>query len=145
MLAMTIALASAGGGKALGWHFPHPAPTLYIDGEQSERDQQTRFKELAGTIQDNDPALMKRNLDIVARAGAKGTGTFLDIANKEHHPALINLIKEQAIALCILDNFSTLSDSIDDENSAGGFKPVQALLVTLKEAACAAILVCSHA
>jgi hypothetical protein len=141
MVAMTLALGVAGGGEAIGWRFPNPQRVLWIDGEQSERDLQDRFRELAGAIDGLDTDKAESNLTILARTMQTGDGKFLDMADPAQVETLIAAIQAERVGFVVFDNISTLSDSIDDENSAAAFKPVQRLLARLKAINTSALVV----
>src|SRR5258708_29381498 len=55
-LALSIALATAGGGEVLGWRAPQPSRVRYIDGEMNERTVQERLRTLldSGAIEGLD-------------------------------------------------------------------------------------------
>ncbi len=141
MIALTMALGAAGGGKVLGWEFPKPTRVLFVDGEQSERDLQRRLALLSTGIDGFDAGAAAGNLILMPRA-AQSVGTkFLDIASADQAEMLAQDVERQKIGLIVFDNLSTLSDSVDDENSAAAFKPMQILLTRLKKLNVAVILV----
>jgi AAA domain len=141
MLAQTLALAVAGGGKVLGWTYPEPARVLYVDGEQSVRAIQSRFRLLSTSIAGGDAAKAAANLVVMARATQEKPVGFLDIADEDQHTTFLRYIRENAFGLVVFDNLSTLTDKIEDENSAGAMKPMQALLTHLKKINVAVIVV----
>lgn len=141
MLAQTIALAVAGGGSVLGWHCPNPQRVLYIDGEQSVRDIRDRWRMLPSAIEGHDSAAAARNLHLVARSAQAEAGGFLDITNEAHHAAISAFVTKGDFRLVVFDNFSTLSDSLEDENNAAAVRPMQSLLAHLKGLNVAVILV----
>jgi hypothetical protein len=133
MVAQTLALAVAGGGKVLGWECPEPTRVLYVDGEQSERAIKGRFKLLSTSLAGYDAGKAAVNLEIMARASQESPGGFLDIADEAQHVGTLDFVKKRGFGLVVLDNLSTLSDSIEDENSAAALKPMQTLLTHLKK------------
>jgi RecA-family ATPase len=141
MIAQTLALAVAGGGSVFGWTFPNPSRVLYVDGEQSPRALQSRFRLLSSAIQGHNADSAADNLTVMARAKQPNPGEFLDVSSVAQHRAFINYVKREGFALVVFDNLSTLSDSIEDENSAAAMKPMQALLTHLKRVNVAVILV----
>ena len=54
---------------------------------------------------------------------------------------MLEELRRDRVDLVIFDNFTTLSDSLGDENSAGAMKPALTLMLKLKQAGIAAILV----
>lgn len=141
MLAQTVALAVSGGGRVLGWECPKPQRVLYIDGEQSVRDIRDRWRMLPSAIERHDSAAAARNLHLVARSAQAEAGGFLDITNEAHHAAISALVTKGDFGLVVFDNFSTLSDSLEDENNAAAVRPMQSLLAHLKGLNVAVILV----
>lgn len=141
MIAQTIALAAAGGGEVFGWTFPNPGKVLYVDGEQSERGIQGRFKLLQTGVANIDAAKAAQNLTVMARTAQDEGAGFLDMASPEQAEMFAAAVGRQKTSLVVFDNLSTLSDRIEDENSAAAFKPMQTLLTRLKKLNVAVILV----
>lgn len=140
MLALSMALAVAGGGRLFDrWTAPRPRRVLIVDGEMSLRDLRGRLKVLLPTIDGIDDDLARRNLMIAARLGQDG-GDFIDIASTAGREAVLKLAADHDAALIILDNLSTLA-TIGDENAASAFDPVGALLYDLKGAGRTTILI----
>jgi hypothetical protein len=141
MIALTVALGAAGGGAAFGWTFPSPAKVLYVDGEQSERDLKKRLGLLPSGISGFNAAQAAANFVVMARAAQSEGTKFLDIGSPAQAEMFAAEIRRQGFGLVVFDNLSTLSDSIEDENSAAAFKPMQVLLTRLKKLNVAVILV----
>jgi hypothetical protein len=142
-LALSIALAVAGGGEVLGWRAPQPSRVRYIDGEMTERTIQDRLRMLLdhGAVEGLDVEAAGQNLKIESRQGQALTVDFHDLLNLEHQDRLLTELTRDRVDLVIFDNFTTLSDSLSDENSAGAMKPALTLMLKLKQAGIAAILV----
>ena len=142
-LALSVALAVAGGGEVLGWRADQPARVRYIDGEMTERTVQDRLRTLldSGAVQGLDTEAAGQNLKIESRQGQALTVDFHDLLNPEHQDRLLDDLRRDRVELVIFDNFTTLSDSLGDENSAGAMKPALTLMLKLKQAGVAAILV----
>jgi RecA-family ATPase len=80
MLAMTIALAVAGGGKACGWTFQRPRPVLLLDGEMHVEDVRDRLVMLAATVDGLDMKAADRNLTVLCRQDQTPDVKFPDLA-----------------------------------------------------------------
>lgn len=141
MASMTLALAVAGGGKVFGWDFPNPCKVLYVDGEQDERTLKMRFELLAQTITGHDAALASINLGYSPRSAHLAGGKFFDIAAEAHTAPIVSALRSSGTGFVVFDNLATLSDTLEDENSAAQFKKMQALLAQLKGENVASILV----
>ena len=142
MLAMTLALGVAGGGSALGWRFPNPCKVLFVDGEQSPRDLQKRFAVLGKTIAGHNQQAAAANLLIWGRTLGQAGESFFDLnSDAERARAAVDFLKAEKVGFVVLDNLSTLSDTLADENKAENFKHLQSLLSHLKAANIAAVLV----
>jgi len=140
--ALSVALAVAGGGEVLGWKASAPARVLYIDGEMNAAEVQDRMRLLMmGAVEGLDPAAARRNLVIQCRQQQELTVAFWDMLNSVDHDALIAELTRRRFDLVLFDNFTTLSDSLADENSAGAMKPALTLLLRLKAAQIGTVLV----
>jgi CRP-like cAMP-binding protein len=143
MLCLSIALAVAGGGALADWKAPTPRKVIYIDGEMNQQDIRDRIKMLtdneAVTLTSVDTAL--ENLTIIARQ-AQAIGTdFFDITDKDTQTEILKMARQGNVGLIILDNFTTLSDDLSDENDATQFKRVLDFFLQMKRAGIATILV----
>lgn len=141
MISLTLALAAAGGGEVFGWRFPNPGKVLFVDGEQSERDLQRRLSLLGTAIKGFDGELAAKNLVLMPRAAQTHGDRFVDIAEPGQAKLIADEMGRQGVCLVVFDNLSTLTDSVEEENSAAAFKPMQALLTRLKKLNIAVILV----
>jgi hypothetical protein len=114
-----------------------------VDGEMTERTVQERLRTLlhSGAIEGLDREAAGQNLKIESRQGQALTVDFHDLLNLEHQDRLLDELRRDRVDLVIFDNFTTLSDSLGDENSAGAMKPALTLMLKLKQAGIAAILV----
>ena len=140
LFAMSLALAVAGGGKALGkWDAPEGRRVLYIDGEMPIDDIQNRANMLipsaGGSLENID-----RNLHIEARQHQPSSSVFVDLSTEEGRETLLYRIKNAGVELLILDNLSTLA-TVDDENSASEFNDVVKFLLRMKQEGIACVLV----
>ncbi len=140
MLALSLALAVAGGGKLLGWSSPTPRKVVYVDGEMHIQDLRDRLVLLAGTVEGCDPKAAGQNLTLICRQHQAATVQFPDIASRAGQDAVLAAAVAAGAELVILDNLSTLAD-LADENDAGAVAPVLHFLLRLKQAGIACILV----
>lgn len=143
MLSLSLAIAVAGGGSVSDWACPNARKVIYIDGEMNQQDIRDRIKHLisSGAVMLSDPTLALENLTIVARQ-AQDVGTpFYDLTMPESQDELLRIAKVGSGGLLILDNFTTLTDSLDDENDATQFKKVQDFFLQMKRLGIATILV----
>src|ERR1051326_1476288 len=140
---LTLALMMAGGGSAFGWSCPKPRRVLLVDGEMTVQDITARLSLLAPmAIEGLNLELAMRNLEVLSRHHQNAEWDFIDIANKDTHNALLKRIRDQHKAeVVIFDNFTTLSDSITDENSNGQMRTVCTMLAKLKSTGIASVLV----
>lgn len=141
-LSLSIALAVAGGGSVGPWTAPKARRVLLVDGEMHSADLQDRIRFLlnSGAVKVPNRDLALRNLRIIARQAQKvGTG-FFDMCEDDDQKGLLAMVQGTA-ELVILDNLTTLSEGLEDENDATKFKPLQAFFMELKRAKVATILV----
>lgn len=140
--ALSVALAVAGGGEVLGWTAPQPAKVLYVDGEMNASEVQERLSRLTkGAVNGLDLEAASDNLVIQCRQQQSLSVAFWDLLNPVDQDVLVSRLTRERFDLVIFDNFTTLSDSLSDENSAGAMKPALSLLLRLKAAKIATILV----
>ncbi|WP_226553413.1 AAA family ATPase [Celeribacter naphthalenivorans] len=145
MLCLSVALAVAGGGSVADWTTSEPRKVLYIDGEMHLQDMKERLEILF-----DSPNILQRekqkkdalaNLEILARQDQTIGAPFFDLTSKESQKVLINRVVRDKVELLILDNFTTLSEGLDDENDSTSFKQVQDFFLQLKRAGIATVLV----
>ncbi len=143
MLALSLALAVAGGGKLADWSCPMARKVVYIDGEMHAQDIKDRIVALieSGAVSLPDKDLALRNLKLIVRQRQDVGSTFYDLSTPESKAELLRLAGQDEIGLVILDNFTTLSDSLEDENDATQFKLVQDFFLQMKRCGVATILV----
>jgi hypothetical protein len=140
MLALTIAMAVAGGGKALGWSCDHPRRVWVVDGEMPVDDLRDRLKMLTPAVEDIDKQALGKNLKVLARHYQDHRRPFLDLSDETHHVALVNTLIRDKVEVVVLDNLSTLA-AVEDENDAAKMRTVVNLLVRLKQANIATVVV----
>ncbi len=140
MVALSMALAVAGGGQFLAWKAPAPKKVLYVDGEMHLGDLQERLRDLMGAVKGLDEREVKGNLVVMARQDQDPDTDFPDIAAEPGQDEIFTRVVGGKFDLVILDNFSVLAQ-VNDENDAAAMAPVLAFLMRLKQANKAAILV----
>ena len=122
-----------------------PRYVLYIDGEMHIQDIRERLELLSdpklGILNASKRLTALANLQILARQDQEIDAPFYDLTDPETHKALIDRVKKEGVELVILDNFTTLSDGLDDENAATSFKKVQGFFLQLKRLGVATVLV----
>jgi RecA-family ATPase len=140
MFSMSMALAIAGGGSFLDWSSKKPRKVLIVDGEMDMEDLRDRSETLMKSIEGFDEDTARKNLFFLARQGQKSDQMFPDINTHEGKKIIVDLVKKNHLDLVILDNFSTLAEIVK-ENEAHSFNGTLDLLKTLKQEACASMLI----
>lgn len=152
LLALTVALAVAGGGSVPGLArepVERPRRVLYVDGEMDTPDIQQRAGMLLGCgVPGVDRVEAGRNLSILARmgqppgsiAGEGGVSGFPNLTEEAGQQVLLDLVDSLGAELVILDNLSTLA-TVEDENEASAFNPLVGLLVEMKNRGTAVLVV----
>jgi hypothetical protein len=140
MLSFTLALAAAGGGRVLDWTSPAPRRVLLCDGEMASADLQERARVLIPTVEGIDIPTAARNLSILARQAQDPEAEFPDLGTPEGQRAIVQRCRRGKIDLLVLDNLSTLF-TLEDENSASAVRPAVKLLMRLKQAGVACLVI----
>jgi AAA domain len=145
MFALSVALGVAGGGEFLGWKPDERADgsgwrVLYIDGEMHVADIQERVRMLMHAVPSGNQERAGRNLRFLARQHQEPDAAFPLITEAAGMRFVLERIREDALDLVILDNFSTLGD-VEDENAASSFNAIQQFLLQLKVQGVATMLV----
>ena len=141
MLSLTLALMVAGGGKVAGWSSPKPRKVLIVDGEMRGADLAERLNLLADSVEGIDKEAALDNIEVRARQLQEPHTRFYDLGDEATQRALTNHVQENGIDLLILDNVTTLTDTMGDENSVEATKPVLKFLMDLKRTNVAVLLV----
>jgi hypothetical protein len=139
MLALSMALAVAGGGGLIGWSAPSPSRVLLVDGEMPMDDIQARAQMLLPAV-GGDHLAAGENLVVLGRHHQTGDADLPDLATDEGQASLLDIAHGQQAKLVILDNLSTLA-TIADENAASAFNDVVKFLARMKRDRLACILV----
>lgn len=140
MVALTIALAVAGGGSVMGWAASKPRPVMLLDGEMHIQDIYDRLEMLAPTIEGLDVKAAMRNLVVLSRTDQTAEARFPNLADAEDHDEVLGRAAGMGAELVICDNFSTLAE-VDDENAAAAMNPVLGFLLKAKGAGMATMLI----
>ncbi|WP_431285466.1 AAA family ATPase [Humitalea sp. 24SJ18S-53] len=140
MLALSIALAVAGGGEFIGWRSETPRRVLLVDGEMAVEDLQDRLRMLLAAVPGIDAEAAGRNLRVLARQDQSAASRFPNLADEGGQDDVLRIAREHGAELVIADNFSTLAE-VADENEAGAMNPVLTWLLRMKQARTACILV----
>jgi hypothetical protein len=147
LLTLTIGLMVAGGGCTLGWNSPKPRRVLLVDGEMAKEDLQERARWLMDTIDDIDREAAMDNLTILARSRQEADVEFPDLNDRERRKGhtcgqdvVFEMAQRERAELVLLDNFSTLSE-VMDENDAAAMTPTLRFLLRFKQARIACVLV----
>lgn len=140
MLALSLAIAVAGGGNVLTLKGAGSRRVLIIDGEMNEADLADRFKALIPSVEGCDPEMAMGNIEIIARQAQKLGTKFPDLAETEGQQEVLRRAIKGKFDLVILDNFSTLA-TLEDENSSSAMDPVLRFLMEMKQASIACVLI----
>ncbi|MBK1658236.1 AAA family ATPase [Paracraurococcus ruber] len=141
MLSLTLALMVAGGGKFAGWEAYTPRKVLIVDGEMRGEDLAERLTFLAHTVEGINIDVALDNIEIRARQLQDPGSPFYDIADGRTQRELSTYIRKANVDFLILDNVTTLTDTMGDENSVEATKPVLAFLMDLKRTEVGVLLV----
>ena len=145
MFALSAALAIAGGGEFLGWKPDERANgdgwrVLYIDGEMHIADIQERVRMLMHAVNLVNQEKAGANIRLLARQHQEPDADFPLITEPSGMKFVREYVRQSAIDLVILDNFSTLGE-VEDENAASSFNAIQQFLLQLKVQGVATMLV----
>lgn len=120
--ALNVAVAVATGGSFLGWNCPKPKRVLYIDGEMSAIDMQSRLKEIVG-----DKKIDTEYLKLVTPDLQKNYSP--ELGTPRGQEALHNATDEAD--LIIVDNIATLCRT-GQENDSDSWGPVQRWALSMR-------------
>jgi putative DNA primase/helicase len=130
-LLQTLALVASANVEALGFRAPEPCRVLYVDGEMSGEELQSRFRTLCGML----AATPNGNLSVVGADWQRGYLARLD--TPEGQSALEPYI--EAADLIIPDNRSCLFDP-EGEKDPTAWQPAQEWLLSLRRRGKAVLL-----
>lgn len=144
MVATSLALAVAGGGRLFGWTADEAPPggfrVLLMDGEMHIDDIQERIRLLLNTIPGIDRGQALENLTVIARQHQDPDLDFPLISETQGMAFVRKAVEDTRAHLVILDNFSTLGE-VADENDAASFNAITKFLLGLKASGIGTILV----
>jgi hypothetical protein len=117
-----------------------PRRILIIDGEMILGDLRNRTLQLYAMPDDPQDSGFAQ-VQIAAKSDQDPETIFIDLADPQWKSRIISEVRKGGYGLVIFDNLSTLSPTLDDENSAVAWTPLNNLLVALKKEKVAAIVV----
>jgi putative DNA primase/helicase len=130
-LALSIGLAVAGGTSLLRWSAPKARRVLYVDGEMTLVDLQTRVAALKAGM---GMTILNDHFRILAADHADIPDLARDAGQRELDPLL------EGVDLLIIDNISTLCWTGSD-NDAGSWTSMQEWILRLRRRGTAVLLV----
>lgn len=131
-------LAVADGGLAAGKG--DGINVLLVDGEMTLRDHKERREALVAGMPGYDTEALKR-IRLYPKAGQPHQADFFDLADRSWIATLVEYVKAEGFGLVVLDNLSTLSPTLEDENAATAWAPLNDAVVALKREGVATLLV----
>jgi hypothetical protein len=145
-LSLTIGLAVSGSGeiKGLGWRAEDKRKVLLIDGEMPRADLKDRVEMIVNGdwIDGLDQGAANDNFTFLARlAQGDDQGGFIDLSDVSSHTLIGRYAVEHGVKLIILDNFSTLTETMKEENDAVSFKQLNTFISKLKRKGISVLLV----
>ncbi len=87
------------------------------------------------------PCVDLSRIVVYPKADQDHRAEFVDLADAAWKHRIVEFCKAQGIKVLILDNLATLSESLEDENSAANWNPLNSLVVALKKEGVATIVV----
>lgn len=143
MLSLSMAMAMATGGSVGGWSAEKPSKVVYIDGEMHLQDVRDRVDMLktTGAVTLGAPDLLDTNLVFFSRQAQPRDAVFFDLTTEEGRNSILRACDTLGAEVLILDNFTTLSEQLEDENAAHAFKKIQRFLLQTKQAGLTTILI----
>ena len=128
--ASEVAKTASGTSK---WKAPQRRKVLLIDGELDQYDLGDRLNKLCPNYGDASGLVLMRQAQDINVA-------FPDLANSDDQIKLIQYCHDEGVELLILDNLTTLAN-VADENASSAMKPLLDMLLKLKAAGIATVLV----
>lgn len=144
-LSMCIGLAVAGSGtiKGLDWYSEVKRKVLLVDGEMPRADLRDRLETIVSDewIDGLDAETAGENFTLLTRLGQDGEGGFIDLTKESSHGLIGQYCVKNEVKLVILDNFSTLTDAMEEENNATAFRQLNLFVSKLKRRGISVLLV----
>lgn len=141
-LCIAVALASAGSFGS--FNCPNPRKVLLVDGEMHLQDLRDRVRSLVetGAVKPSVPAeIWMENLTILARQDQKPGSVFVDLTQETSRTSLRKRCLKGKFDVLIIDNFTTVTDQLEDENASAAFKGTQDFFLQMKQSDVATILI----
>jgi KaiC/GvpD/RAD55 family RecA-like ATPase len=140
-LSLAVTAASGSGAGFLGFQgVGDGTKVLLIDGEMDTEDLQQRIDLVINSVS-ADQEKVRTNLIIASRQHQPFDASFPDIADPEWQDEVLRYCERETIKFLVLDNFSTLAPSIEDENSSAKIGKVNTMLLKAKQTKVTCILV----
>ena len=144
-LSMCVGLAVAGGGtiKGLDWFSEVKQKVMLLDGEIPLNDLVDRMKIVIEDewIEGLDKGAAEENFMLLSRLGQATDGGFIDLTETKTHDMIEKYCLKEKVKLLVMDNFTTLSQNIGDENAAGSFRMLNAFVSRMKRHGVSVLLV----
>ncbi len=121
-----------------------PVRVLVIDGEMVIRDFYSRTLQLSDyydSAYPNRESSPWSRVQVAARSDQDPETVFVDLANPLWKIIIVNEVIKGGYGLVVLDNLSTLAPTLEDENDAVAWNPLNSLLVALKKINVASLVV----
>ncbi len=112
---------------------------LLVDGEMIETDIRDRMKVMVEGLGVGVEAL--ENVTLYAKTVQDHRADFVDLAKAEWRTQILDEVRARGYEVVVLDNLSTLQPSLKDENDATSWVPLNELIVGLKGAGVATVIV----
>jgi putative DNA primase/helicase len=128
-------LLQAGGHEGL--------KVLVLDGEMTKADLKSRGMQIAEMLKQSKEEQEKvaENVHLYLKAEQDHRAWFPDVVSPEWKSRIIEHCHKEGFGLVVFDNLTTLSPSLEDENSAAAWSPFNDLVVGLKKAGVATLVV----
>jgi hypothetical protein len=144
-LSMTMGLAVAGSGeiKGLDWKAEDKRKVLLVDGEMPRADLKDRIENIinGGWIEGLDQDAANENFRLIARLSQNDDQGFIDLTKPESQQLIGSYAVREGVKLVILDNFSTLTETMREENDATSFRQLNAFISKLKRKGISVLLI----
>lgn len=113
---------------------------LLLDGEMVVPDLKERISNLVEGLPGFDKEALDR-ITVYPKAAQDHRAKFFDLADRSWLRTLVEYVKVEGFGLVVLDNLSTLSPTLEDENAATAWSPLNDTIVALKREGVASLLV----
>jgi putative DNA primase/helicase len=116
---------------------------LVLDGEMTKADLKFRGKQIAEMLGQTPEEQEKvaENVHLYLKTEQDHRAWFPDVVDPEWRVRIIEHCQKEGFGLVVFDNLTTLSPSLEDENSATAWAPLNDLVVGLKKAGVATLVV----